>query len=162
MGREVRLVPRGWKHPSETTNWRDPNAERRWIPKKYGWDKDVAEFQEMLAKGKSVEYTLKYFGGLCPHDYMDADWADEGLKPELLCMYEDTSEGTPLSPAFETPEELARWLADNGASAFAKETASYDQWLSTIKRGHAVSAVLNPKTGEIQSGVAALAETHQD
>ena len=33
-------------------------------------------------------------------------------------MYETCTEGTPISPVMETPENLARWLADNGASAF--------------------------------------------
>lgn len=57
------------------------------------------------------------------------------------CMYETTSEGTPLSPVFETPEELARWLADTGASAFGSRTATYEQWLATCRAGWAPSAV---------------------
>lgn len=36
-------------------------------------------------------------------------------------MWEDTSEGSPMSPVFATREELARWLAN------------YDQWLAIIK-----------------------------
>lgn len=57
------------------------------------------------------------------------------------CMYETTSEGTPISPVFDTPEALARWLADTGASAFGGRTATYEQWLSTIRQGWAPSAV---------------------
>lgn len=71
-------------------------------------------------------------------------------------MYEDTSEGTPISPAFATPEELARWLADNEASAFAGETASYEAWLSTIKRGFAHTASF--VQGRLVSGVEDLAD----
>lgn len=55
-------------------------------------------------------------------------------------MYEDTSEGTPISPAFATKEELARWLTDTGASAFGRLTATYEQWLATIEIGFAFSA----------------------
>ena len=54
----------------------------------------------------------------------------------------------------DTPENLARWLADNNASAFAGETATYDQWLSTINRGFAFSFAI--QEGVIRSGVAAL------
>jgi len=71
-----------------------------------------------------------------------------------MMMYETTSEGTPISPAFATAEELARWLADNNASAFGGTGATYEQWLSTIHRGFAPSTVLTA-TG-IVSGVEAL------
>jgi hypothetical protein len=72
----------------------------------------------------------------------------------LLVMYENTSEGTPISPAFETPEELARWLADTNASAFAGMTASYEQWLTVCRGGWAPSMVVSERG--VQSGVAAL------
>lgn len=80
------------------------------------------------------------------------DWDDSECTHYM--MYEDCSEGTPISPAFKTPEELARWLADNGASAFADMTATYEQWLQTCKIGSAPSAVFSTETGII-SGVEA-------
>jgi hypothetical protein len=69
-------------------------------------------------------------------------------------MYEDTSEGTPISPVMESPEALARWLVDNGASAFADQTASYEAWLATIRRGFAPSMIISG--GRMQSGVEGL------
>ena len=70
-------------------------------------------------------------------------------------MYETTTEGTPISPAFETPELLAKWLFDNGASAFGSQKASYESWLAVAKGGWAPSAVLSSKNG-LQSGVEAM------
>lgn len=70
-------------------------------------------------------------------------------------MYETTSEGTPISPDFSTPEELARWLADTGASAFADQTASYEGWLRVARGGYACSAV-SVGGGSLVSGVDAL------
>ena len=35
-------------------------------------------------------------------------------------MYESVSEGTPISPPFETAEKLASWLVDTGASSFGR------------------------------------------
>ena len=70
-----------------------------------------------------------------------------------LMMYETTSEGTPISPAFETAEELARWLADTGASSFGDATATYEQWMETIRAGSAPSAVFSSDRG-LESGVA--------
>jgi len=38
-------------------------------------------------------------------------------------MYETTTYGTPISPEFASPEELACWLADNKASWCGRATA---------------------------------------
>jgi hypothetical protein len=90
------------------------------------------------------------------HDRQRPDPSD--YMPEFVegtavgwCMYETTSEGTPISPVFETPEALAHWLADTGASAFGGSTATYEQWLSTARAGWAPSAVATG--GSLQSGV---------
>lgn len=73
-------------------------------------------------------------------------------------MWETTSEGSPISPVFASPEELARWLADTGASAFGPLHESYESWLKMIKgSGWAPSGVIDSR-GEIRSGVAAAAE----
>lgn len=88
-----------------------------------------------------------------PNDYMP-DWPDE--QRTHFMMYESTSEGTPISPAFATPEELARWLADTGASSFADFTATYEQWLNTIREGSAPSAIIS--NGTIKSGVEGITE----
>ena len=67
-------------------------------------------------------------------------------------LWETTSEGSPLSPVFETPEELAEWLEANNASSFGSMTCSYDQWLEFIKGpGWAPSAIMD-KNG-LHSGV---------
>ena len=58
-------------------------------------------------------------------------------------MWETTSEGSPMSPVMDTPEELAQWLYETGASAFGGMTASKEAWLRTIMRGWAVSATMS-------------------
>lgn len=72
-------------------------------------------------------------------------------------MWQTVSEGSPISPVFKTPEELAQWLADTGASSFGRNTATYEQWFAMIKQGWAPSAVSTPETGII-SGVVAVME----
>ena len=81
-------------------------------------------------------------------------------KGEGWQMWETTSEGSPISPVFATPEELARWLADSGASAFGDMTATREQWLSTIREGGAVSAVM--EGGRLTSGVAFCEERNRE
>lgn len=75
--------------------------------------------------------TYEQWAGQRPHkdDYMP-DWPAE--QRTHLMMYEDTTEGTPISPAFKTPEELARWLVDNKASACGSDTGSYEDWLRAV------------------------------
>lgn len=146
MGREIRMVPPDWQHPK--------NAKRSYIPLMKGpFSKALAEWDEeneRWAKGEVLDYSTwpkqrtfkpKEKSALECESY--AEWAGErpvqgDYMPEfepgtatMLMMYEDTSEGTPISPAFATPEELARWLADNNASAFGGMTATYEQWLAT-------------------------------
>lgn len=70
-------------------------------------------------------------------------------------LWETTSEGSPLSPVFDTPENLAHWLADNNASSFGDQTATYDEWLKFINDiGWACSGVI--VDGKIESGVTAF------
>lgn len=91
-----------------------------------------------------------------PDDYMPV-FPDETATG--WCMYETTSEGTPISPVFDTPEILARWLADTGASSFGSSTATYDQWLSMVQAGWAPSAVVMGNV--LQSGVEFVAAEPQ-
>ncbi len=174
MGREVRMVPADWQHPKypdshHEVRWRGtfiPMHGRSYASAAAEWDEEWSQWQKGLRRNYGTDqwepidpeyagmrYT-EYAGARpSPDDYMP-DWP--AAQRTHYMMYEDTSEGTSISPAFATPEELARWLADTGASAFGDMTASYEAWLSTIKRGFAPSMVM--QGGTLDSGVAALAE----
>jgi hypothetical protein len=169
MGREVRMVPADWQHPmredggfiplfggsyqERAEEWREEGEHwQKGLRRNYG---DGPKWKPIEAELAEMRYT-DYAGAIpSPNDYMP-DWPDEQRTHYM--MYEDTSEGTPISPAFATPEELARWLADNNASAFAGETATYEQWLRMITgTGWAPSMVI---CGSLAySGVAALSDS---
>ena len=101
--------------------------------------------------------------------------AGEGMPPEIAAlaeaweptdpptgdgwqMWETTSEGSPISPVFAAPEELARWLADNGASTFGSDTTTYEKWLGMIENsGYAFTFGIS--NGVMKSGVDMAAET---
>jgi len=132
MGREVRKVPASWQHPKD--------ARGRFVPLHGSSIRKVTEEFEAKKEAEGWDAAMAYFGRRpYAEDYMP-DWSD--AERTHLMMYETCSEGTPLSPAFGTPEELARWLADNNASAFGQKTASYEQWLRTIRAGGAPSAAI--------------------
>lgn len=142
MGREVRRVPMNWEHP------RDERGT--YIPLREGYSSRLADWSAArgLWAGDTVSFVAYY--GECPDalEYMP-EWSDE----EAIGwqMYEDTSDGTPISPVMESPEALARWLDDNNASAFGDMTATYAGWLQMIYRGWAPSMVM--ANGVISSGV---------
>lgn len=104
-------------------------------------------FEMLLATQRAAEPDpAEYMPDFSEHDPDSLGW----------CMYETTSEGTPISPVMESPEALARWLADSGASTFGDSTASYERWLSMIQAGSSIgSAVFIPGKGLI-SGVEAV------
>ena len=164
MGREVRMVPPDWEHPKDESGSFVPLLDGSYAERAQDWDKGWAKWQEGLREnyGEGPAAWVPHDGGTytdwdgrrpSPDDYMPL-WSGEDATHFM--MYEDTSGGTPISPAFETPEELARWLVDNAASAFAGETASYEAWLRVAGGGFTPSAVVSG--GIIQSGVEALKE----
>lgn len=70
-------------------------------------------------------------------------------------LWSTTTEGTPMSPVFATPEELAKWLADTGASSFGSSTCTYDQWLKFIMGPGWAPSMVADSSG-IRSGVEGL------
>lgn len=166
MGREVRRVPANWQHPKiKELDWRTGQMKERYQPmfdRPFGPEmQEWYEAWQAWERGERPSYcspenaSLPYWEyGNPPPDpaFYRPDWKDE--ERTHLMMYEDTSEGTPISPAFKTPEELARWLVDNDASALAGETASYESWLRVAQGGWAPSMVMS--ASGLQSGVSAL------
>jgi hypothetical protein len=130
----------------------DWEAEK--VEQKALWDQRKCEYvdDDIYDKSTFEEYFDENYGEAPDQDLYMPSWTEE--QKTHLMMYQNTSEGTPISPAFETPEELARWLADNNASAFGSDGATYEQWLGMCKSGWAPSAILS--NGVLQSGVAAL------
>ena len=126
MGREVRMVPPDWQHPK--------NERGAYIPLH---ERDALEYVDAEECGITEENVMPDFGDRATH----------------LCMYEIVTEGTPMSPAFATAEELARWLADNRASTFADMVTTYEVWLEMITKGRAVVGLVYEPGKGFRSGV---------
>ncbi len=136
MGREIRHVPAGWKHPKD--------EHGRYIAMVEHFRCTAGEIADGIEEGWLMD-TPPHYGQVVMPQWTDAERTH-------MQMYERTSEGTPISPVMAGEEELARWLADNNASAFGDETATYGQWLATIRAGGAVSCII--QNGQVTSGVA--------
>lgn len=144
MSREVRMVPKGYIHPMQTKDI--------CVALLSGYKEDSVEFLHM-ANEEGLQEAVDYMG--CPDqdNYMQ-EWPED--EKTHCMMFETTTEGTPISPAFETPEELAKWLYESGASAFGGSTGTYEGWLRVAKGGFAPSAVII--NGVLDSGVNAIDE----
>lgn len=164
MSREVRMVPPDWEHPRNESGDYIPLVEGSFAKESADWDEGCAKWAEGFRRVHSMrEEAPRWVEREENCSYQE--WAGERPKPDqympefepgtatYLMMYESTSEGTPISPAFATPEELARWLADSNASAFGGMTATYEQWLSTCRSGWAPSMIV--AGGRLMSGVEA-------
>lgn len=139
MGREVRRVPADWQHPKDEND--------KYIPTHQVFTYNAEEIEEGLRDGWLENDPPHYGVSVMP------DWPAEQRTHYM--MYENTTEGTPISPVFATPEELACWLTENSASAFGDMTASYESWLRVANGGYGPSAVITPGRG-LQSGVDGL------
>lgn len=166
MGRETRRVPKDWEHPKYKDgsfvpllgfSFSESLQEWKEIAEKWSQGLDIGYTKEGNQEWVPIEdacrgLTYEEYGGKCPcaEDYMP-DWPEE--ERTHYQMYESTSEGTPISPVMETPEELAQWLTDNRANAFAGQTASYEGWLRVCKGRSAPTMVVDTVMRTIVSGV---------
>lgn len=100
MGKEVRRVPEGWQHPMTYDS-------RLRVPVfvsllQRSMAEDVVEWSTCME-----EYDEEECGSVpVPEEYMPTG--------EWFQLFETVSEGSPLSPSFETGDELAAWLAEHG------------------------------------------------
>ena len=72
-------------------------------------------------------------------------------------LWQTVSEGGPVSPVFDTREELARWLSEDGNDRGITTGTTFEQWMRFLDAGWAPSMMSSPSTGLI-SGVEAVAD----
>ncbi len=157
MGREVRRVPANWEHPKDYRgNYKGLHdgsyavVAAEWLLNCIAWANGTHEdFKDHPERQAKYAYYWEWNGRSPEKDDYMPDWPES--ERTHWQMYENVSEGTPISPPCESPEALARWLADNKASAGPYATADYETWLAMIHDGYAPSMVM--QNGRIMSGV---------
>jgi hypothetical protein len=136
MGREIRRIPVGWEHPLDL----HPNPARP--PNEWDWTGQGRHFEPLLPREYMEDIDDE------PSEYMPK-WP-EGT-PLGYQLYETVTEGTPLSPSFATPEELADFLVGR-LRMFSDRAAA----LRLVNAGWAPSFVSNSQG--IQPGYEWVAE----
>ncbi len=153
MSREVRKVRPDWLHPKYTADNAPHSRAIGWfIPKIDESYKDAASSWLAVANDQGLDVAMAEFGHPPEIEAYMPEWTE--AERTHFMMYETTSEGTPISPVMESPEALAKWLADNDANSGAGRTANYEQWLKVCNGARPFGSVM--VGGQFISGVEAL------
>jgi hypothetical protein len=124
MGREIRRVPPNWEHP----RWNDDALrqdhigeyrscfDRSYEEAAQAW---VADFNKWEPKC-GCQYLWEYESPPNPKTHRPAFTED----PTWYQLYQTVSEGSPVSPPFETEEELIEYLCTYGDFWCQKRAAS--------------------------------------
>jgi hypothetical protein len=138
LGRELRLVPPGWEHPKDDRGEYIPlldqsyaaaladyeYAARLWAE---GCHPSQLEWPERTAGLSYVEWDG---GPPDPAHYRQEAWREDQATAWVL--YENVTEGTPVSPPFASLDDLLGWMQDNGYSAAEVEEIKAYGALPTI------------------------------
>ena len=169
MGREIRKVPANWEHP-KTTRWdyrlqKEVEYYKPLYEDREAALKSFAADIEKMGLAKAIDH---HGGGPKSDDYVDF----EGKEATWWQVYETVSEGTPVTPPFETREELVEYLVENGDFWDQKRRSEgntimpCEPWSRrnaeafVMGSGWAPSMVID--NGKIMSGVEALSSANAD
>ena len=129
MGREIRRVPPNWEHPRYTSDDLRPGEQHLLGELKSFMDKTFEQAMEEWFEGwqkwkaGTHEYQLSSdfdTDGELFHEYEGGPPQPESYRPVYdqeptwFQVYETVSEGTPVTPPFETLEELGDYLLKRG------------------------------------------------
>lgn len=157
MSRQVRRVPENWQHPKQVNKY-NPDEEQ-YVPllddyvnylkyyKEYV-DEFIQHMTEVIETGSTTIYDNVFTDRKKVYRYLTADG---GLRPpkitdfmpsgEWYQLYEEVSEGTPITPPFASKEELKSYLMTDGT--FWDNTPWPDNRADgMICQGYAMSGVM--------------------
>lgn len=142
-GPSIRRVPPNWEHPKDEKGDYIPMYNETFEEVAEEWKKEYIEWEN-----KTHEY---YTEG-------EEFWEDK-LPPDRYCyrskftveptwyqLYQNVSEGTPISPPFATEEELARYLSEHGdfwhQDSYYWNKPTYEQAIALVKAGDSSSMII--------------------
>lgn len=119
MGREIRKVAKGWEHPRDKQGRYQPmfaepyvDALQAWQENNALWEKGTHPDQQQYSGAASCKAYADWHGPAPdPAYYNPHKWTEQ----EACCFqyYETITEGTPLSPVFDSLADLSDWLVKN-------------------------------------------------
>lgn len=141
MGREIRRVPKGWEHPKDTQGHLIPLHDeefdvvaRKWLEDCAAWDEGAhPDLLEKRTTKEEAPYFWLWSDNPPRPEHYRLKWNEE---PICFQIYENVTEGTPVSPVFETETEMREWLIAQGYSVEATD--------AFIREGYAPTMTIGP------------------
>jgi hypothetical protein len=119
MGVAIRRVPPDWVHPKDADGNFLPmydddyeSASHRWLEDLMAWERGDHPERK---KADEAGYRF-YWDWMCPPPDSRLYRPRFDAEPTCYQLYENTSEGTPISEVFATLEEFTQYLLDRGHS----------------------------------------------
>lgn len=138
MGRVIRRVIPGWEHPKRVYD----DGVERFIPM---LDDDfetaasvwISEFEAWREGKYSLsDEKLFFWEEVAPpnrEEYRPIQWSEEDATAYQI--YEDVTEGTPVSPVFLLQQEMREWLLQEGYSEYAVDRFIEHGWAPSATVG---------------------------
>lgn len=148
MGREVRRVPPNWKHPvlldrGNGNKFLQPMHDKTFQDAAAEWKSNFAKWEA----GDRPDYCTDSSRSLEYWEYEDAPPSDrayyrpwKGEEATWYQLWETVSEGTPVTPPFETKEALIDHLVTHGTD-YDHRPWSLDQAKAMVDIGWSPSAI---------------------
>jgi hypothetical protein len=106
MGREIRRVPPDWQHPLKNNRNYQPVRDMVYEDALLDWE------SERPSPGDNDALLEWNDSRPNPEYYRHQRWTSQ--EATAYQIYETISEGTPISPVFQTEEELIKYLVEDG------------------------------------------------
>ena len=151
MGREIRRVPINWEHPRKENGSYKPLREGNFKTQYSDWEQELKNWyagHKNFESGKVFSDGLREYSKVKGNTY--EDWAGPPPSPPSpydflpqgtwYQLFENVSEGTPITPPFAAKEELIDWLSKNRdfwGNYWAREAAE-----DIVNSGFALSGIM--------------------
>ncbi len=138
MGRELRRVPPDWEHPRDEQGRYIPLFDQAYKEALADWHYGDRLWQEgrhpdqgeYPRANECATYEEWHGPPPVPDQYRREKWGED----DTVCwqVYENVTEGTPLSPVLATLDDVRAWLLDNGYDPAGVETLISTGYLPTF------------------------------
>jgi len=170
MGREIRRVPPHYEPPQRTDGrpGYQPQFDRRFEDAAAEWKREFTEWEAGENLNNKAEdgsvYEFWEWSRDPPNRKYYRTYSDEDAT--WIAVFETVSEGTPVTPAYETKEELVQYLAAKGDYWDQRRgTGGWEPEAARqfVERGWAPSIIVSqtqagiamhaPRDGDIETGI---------
>lgn len=149
MGRQLRKVASNWQHPKNENGHYIPLIEHSFSKSLEEWNEGKKQWglgfrKNWFAKEDEPKWVEKdseqsnmsweeWTSSEPVVEYYMPEWTDE--EKTHIQLYENTSEGTPISPVFKSDEieKLCEYAAEN-CSTFSDYKATKEEWQSMLDK----------------------------